>query len=204
MSNCNLAGAVVGLDLIVADGSLQSFTPETHPEIFQALVISLGTLGVMYALTLRVEPSFSVTQYAFSHLNRIQLSASFEALMGCAYSVSYFTAWRVDGVGDLLLVKDRYNEIQACSSSSSRGKDDTGTDSSDIAVSETGKGNNVFTLCADVNSIAMSTEQQHVVQGMDPQCCTEQRGVPGAWLDRLPHFKLVIVLIYNYTWLFII
>jgi xylitol oxidase len=31
---------------------------------------------------------------------------------------------------------------------------------------------------------------QHPIAGVDPINCTEQGGVPGKWLDRLPHFKM--------------
>jgi xylitol oxidase len=30
----------------------------------------------------------------------------------------------------------------------------------------------------------------HPIAGVDPVHCTEQLGVPGPWLDRLPHFRL--------------
>lgn len=32
--------------------------------------------------------------------------------------------------------------------------------------------------------------QRHPIAGADPASTTEQGGVPGAWLDRLPHFRL--------------
>ncbi|QEW01972.1 D-arabinono-1,4-lactone oxidase [Microbacterium lushaniae] len=32
--------------------------------------------------------------------------------------------------------------------------------------------------------------KRHPLPGVDPQHCTDQLGVPGAWLARLPHFKL--------------
>ena len=31
---------------------------------------------------------------------------------------------------------------------------------------------------------------RHPLPGVSPENCTDQLGVPGAWLDRLPHFKL--------------
>jgi len=35
-----------------------------------------------------------------------------------------------------------------------------------------------------------ATEQLHPIQGMDASACTTQLGVPGAWYDRLPHFRM--------------
>jgi xylitol oxidase len=32
--------------------------------------------------------------------------------------------------------------------------------------------------------------EQHPVPGLDPVNCTPQRGVPGLWSDRLPHFRM--------------
>ena len=36
----------------------------------------------------------------------------------------------------------------------------------------------------------VSEEPRHPVPGMSPVNCTEQRGVPGPWHERLPHFRL--------------
>jgi xylitol oxidase len=33
-------------------------------------------------------------------------------------------------------------------------------------------------------------EERHPIPGMDPVNCTAQRGVPGPWWDRLPHFRM--------------
>jgi xylitol oxidase len=35
-----------------------------------------------------------------------------------------------------------------------------------------------------------ATHKRHPLPGVDPEHCTEQLGVPGPWLARLPHFKL--------------
>lgn len=35
-----------------------------------------------------------------------------------------------------------------------------------------------------------SPVEMHPIAGVDPVHCTPQRGVPGPWLDRLPHFRL--------------
>src|SRR5262249_5652647 len=32
--------------------------------------------------------------------------------------------------------------------------------------------------------------ERHPLSGVDPASCTPQLGVPGAWSDRLPHFRL--------------
>jgi len=35
-----------------------------------------------------------------------------------------------------------------------------------------------------------ATEDRHPIPGIDPVNCTAQRGVPGPWWDRLPHFRM--------------
>jgi xylitol oxidase len=35
-----------------------------------------------------------------------------------------------------------------------------------------------------------ATVERHPILGMDPVNCTAQLGVPGAWYDRLPHFRM--------------
>jgi alditol oxidase len=43
---------------------------------------------------------------------------------------------------------------------------------------------------ADVLGAAPAGEPLHPVAGVPADSCTEQLGVPGAWADRLPHFRL--------------
>lgn len=38
--------------------------------------------------------------------------------------------------------------------------------------------------------LASATQKRHPIRELDPQACTDQLGVPGPAIDRLPHFKL--------------
>lgn len=43
---------------------------------------------------------------------------------------------------------------------------------------------------ADILGALPSPVAMHPIAGVDPVHCTQQLGLPGAWLDRLPHFQL--------------
>ncbi len=45
-------------------------------------------------------------------------------------------------------------------------------------------------LPADLHGARPATALRHPLPGVDPQHCTPQRGEPGPWYDRLPHFQL--------------
>ena len=64
----NLSTAVVGVELVRADGELVRSTIE-DPD-FAGMVLALGCLGVMTRLWLRIEPTFDVGQQVFSDLPR--------------------------------------------------------------------------------------------------------------------------------------
>lgn len=53
-----LAAQVVGLELVLADGSVLRCSPDEHPEVFAAARVSLGALGIVTAVTLQAEPAF--------------------------------------------------------------------------------------------------------------------------------------------------
>ena len=55
-----LATQVEALDLILADGSLVTCSASARPELFAAARVGLGALGVITAVTLRCEPSFTL------------------------------------------------------------------------------------------------------------------------------------------------
>jgi FAD-linked oxidoreductase len=53
----SLSTQVVGLTLVTANGELLECSAERHPEIFKAAQVSLGVLGVIARVTLRVVPA---------------------------------------------------------------------------------------------------------------------------------------------------
>ncbi|KAK3786088.1 hypothetical protein RRG08_045475 [Elysia crispata] len=53
-------GIVVEMRLMDSMGRLRRFTIERHPELMRALSLNLGTFGIMYDITIRVEPSIKV------------------------------------------------------------------------------------------------------------------------------------------------
>ena len=82
----NLATAVSGLELVVADGTLIRL-PEAH---LPGAVVGLGALGVVVGVTLDIVPGFEVRQYVYEDLPFDRL----EEFFASAYSVSLFTDWR--------------------------------------------------------------------------------------------------------------
>jgi L-gulono-1,4-lactone dehydrogenase len=53
-----LAPQVTGLEIVLPDGSLVRCSAERDPDLFHAARIGLGALGIVTALTFRVEPAF--------------------------------------------------------------------------------------------------------------------------------------------------
>ena len=56
-----LSTQVVGLTLVTATGELLECSPERHPDIFKAAQVSLGTLGIIVKVKLRVVPAKRLT-----------------------------------------------------------------------------------------------------------------------------------------------
>ena len=88
----NLASAVVELEVVRADGQLRRVRGD-DPD-FAGSVVSLGLLGVVTSLVLRVQPAYDIRQYVYDNLPLEALVDNFEEVMGSAYSVSAFTHWR--------------------------------------------------------------------------------------------------------------
>jgi xylitol oxidase len=66
--------------------------------------VALGCLGVVTALTLRVEPTYDVTQVVYERLPLVRLRADLDEVLGAGRSVSVFTTWSGD-VADQVWVK---------------------------------------------------------------------------------------------------
>ncbi|GAA1917235.1 alditol oxidase [Streptomyces durmitorensis] len=88
--NRSLAEAVRAVELMTADGETRVLS--RGDDGFDGAVVSLGALGVVLALTLDLEPDFTVSQQVFGELPLSGLD--FDAVSAAAYSVSLFTDWR--------------------------------------------------------------------------------------------------------------
>ena len=93
VGNGNLATAVTELQLITADGTLATFSRESHPNEFDGLVVNLGALGAIATLKLRIEPTYQICQQVFCHVPLGLALENIDALLSCAYSVSLFTTY---------------------------------------------------------------------------------------------------------------
>ncbi len=159
--NGNLATAVSAFELVRSDGELVTIV-RGDPD-FAGAVVHLGALGAVIRVTLDVEPDYQVRQRVFEGLAWDALYEHFDAIMGAGYSVSVFTRWA--GI-DQVWVKSR----------APAGGPAPGREPAD-------PGEALF-------GARPATVQRHPILGLDPVNCTPQLGVPGPWMERLPHFRM--------------
>ena len=94
-----LATAIVAMDLIRSDGEIVSIEgPELDPA-----VVSLGALGIVTQLKLRVEPTYQVRQDVYEDLPSEGFVNHFDELAASAQSVSFFTEWRGPAIDQVWL-----------------------------------------------------------------------------------------------------
>jgi alditol oxidase len=165
VKNGNLASAVTGLELVIADGTIVSLSKARDGERFHAAVVGLGALGVVTKVTLAIQPAFSMRQYVFEDLPLPQAAKNFDAIMSAGYSVSLFTDWQ----------RDRINEVWVKS------------------VLESGSGSRPGGAGGErveMFGARPATKNLHPIAELSAEHCTEQLGVPGPWFERLPHFRM--------------
>lgn len=61
----NISGQMIGARLVNGNGEVGEYTVAEHPEIMQALKVSLGSLGIINQLTLRVLPAFQLQRMQY-------------------------------------------------------------------------------------------------------------------------------------------
>lgn len=91
IGNGNLSSAVRAVELMDADGRTHRIDQE-H-EWFGAAALSLGALGVVTALELQTEPTYEVTQQAYTGVAWDDIVSDIEGVLGGSRSVSVFTTW---------------------------------------------------------------------------------------------------------------
>lgn len=89
--NQSLAAVVAAIRFVGADGELHDV--RRGDTDFAGMVVGLGVLGVLTAVTLDVVPTFEVRQDLFEHLPWSAVTGHFDAITSSAYSVSMFTDW---------------------------------------------------------------------------------------------------------------
>ncbi len=99
--NPTLSAAVHGLDLVTATGDCLRVTRADDPVAFPGTVVSLGAIGVVTAVDLAIQPTFDVRQFVIDDISHAALLAGFDATFASAYSVSFFTCWAPDLVGQV-------------------------------------------------------------------------------------------------------
>jgi len=109
IKNGNLASAVTGLEIVIADGSVIHLSKATDPEKLNAAVVGLGALGIITKVTLQIQPTYNMRQRVFLKLPMSQLKTHFEEIMSAGYSVSLFTDWQSDSINEVW-IKSRMDE----------------------------------------------------------------------------------------------
>jgi alditol oxidase len=159
-----LAAAVRRVEVVRWDGPTHTLSPGI-PD-YSAAVIGAssperaGTFGVVTCLQLAVEPTYEIAQTVYEGLTFATVERDFRALMDSAYSVSLFTDWRSEG-GD----GPRFSLWRKARLT------DPDFDPARYGVTPAPK-------------------KRHPIPGIDADNCTEQGGIPGAWHERLPHFRM--------------
>jgi len=109
----NLSSAVLGLQLVKADGDVVEFSRDRDGDDFDGMIVSLGLLGIVTQLTLEVRDAFTVQQDVYEHVPLVDLLDAFEAVTTSAYSVSFFTDWQSESVNQVWFKRDMTNAAGA-------------------------------------------------------------------------------------------
>lgn len=94
-----LTTAVRALRFVDAAGELREVR-RGEPD-FAALAVGLGAFGIVVEVDLDIEPSYLVRQDVYGGLQWDALLGDLDAVTSAGYSVSVFTRWEPDAVGDV-------------------------------------------------------------------------------------------------------
>lgn len=102
-ANGNLSTAVEAIEIMKADGTLESFD-KSDPKFF-GMVVNIGALGIVTKVALKVYPRFEVTQEVYENLPMSALKDHFDEIYAMGYSVSMFTHWLDKNINQLWVKK---------------------------------------------------------------------------------------------------
>lgn len=99
--NGNLSSAVRGMKIVVANGNVEDIKEHQLSDF----IVHLGALGVVFEVTLAIQPSFQVRQYVYQYLPMKDLRDHFNEIFSSGYSVSLFTDWSKDTINQVWVKK---------------------------------------------------------------------------------------------------
>jgi xylitol oxidase len=100
VTNGNLATQVSAVEFVKADGDVVTLSRKDG-EVFNGVVVGLGSFGVVTKITLDLLPTFNMQQAVYRNVPMNVLEKDFEAIMSSGYSVSLFTDWRNKNVNEV-------------------------------------------------------------------------------------------------------
>jgi xylitol oxidase len=98
-ANGVLTSAVRGIRFVGADGGVCEVR-QGEPD-FDALAVGVGAFGVIVSLTLAVQPTYRARQDVYRDVTWDAALERFDEVTGAGYSVSVFTRWEPDVLGDV-------------------------------------------------------------------------------------------------------
>jgi xylitol oxidase len=100
IKNGPLHTAIRSVELMGPDGTVRTLHRD-HDDDFYAAIVGLGLTGIAISYVLDIQPTFEIKQVVYGELPRSTFGQNIIEILSSAYSVSYFTTWGSDGVGDL-------------------------------------------------------------------------------------------------------
>lgn len=94
IQNKNLSAAVEAIEMVTPDGQIVHLSREKDGDHFPGTVVGLGGLGIVTKATLRIEPTYQVSQVVYQDLSFAHLEHHLDEIFSSGYSVSLFTDWQ--------------------------------------------------------------------------------------------------------------
>ncbi len=98
-ANGVLTSAVRGIRFVGADGAVRDVR-QGEPD-FDALAVGVGAFGIVVSLTLAVQPTYRARQDVYKDVTWDAALDRFDEITGAGYSVSVFTRWEPELLGDV-------------------------------------------------------------------------------------------------------
>ena len=113
MNNGNLSTGVSAIEFVNAAGDIVSLSKQKDGDLFNGVVVALGTVGVATKITLALQPTFNMKQVVYRNLPMSELKNNFGNIEAAGYSVSLFTDWKNKNINEVWIKSRIENENSA-------------------------------------------------------------------------------------------
>uniref|UniRef100_A0A915D0Y3 FAD-binding PCMH-type domain-containing protein n=1 Tax=Ditylenchus dipsaci TaxID=166011 RepID=A0A915D0Y3_9BILA len=158
----NLATQVLGLQMVLADGSVVQYSKGQNDTELAAATVGLGALGIVTQVTLQAQPTYNLAINVFENMDMSVLDTQLYNITHSGYAINMWSTFGTPGVLDQVWITTKVDS----------------------------NGVNAYGNVSQLYGAPAATAQSSPIAALPPTYVVPQMGIVGPYYERLTDYDL--------------